>query len=71
MIMVAYITADQASFLQGKEWCADNYFNPAKDGTGNWFISEQEVRGCNVKGLDWVGKLTLEPMKSQDEDGRP
>jgi hypothetical protein len=56
--MIAQLTDDQAKELTGKEWQPDSFFAPFKTQNG-WAISEQEVNGCETKGLEWVCKLPL------------
>lgn len=56
--MIAYLTEDQARELTGKEWQPDSFFAPFQVGQ-KWAISEQEVNGCETKGLEWVCKLPL------------
>ena len=55
----AKLTYEQADLLIGKKWAKDSLFNPLQDVDGNWYISEEEVMGCNVSGLEWVNDLKL------------
>jgi hypothetical protein len=56
--MIAHITDEQAKELRGQEWQPDCFFAPFPVGKA-WAISEQEVTGCETKGLEWVCKLPL------------
>jgi hypothetical protein len=56
--MIAYLTDDQARELTGQEWQPDCLFAPFEAAKG-WAISEQEVKGCVTKGLEWVCELPL------------
>jgi len=56
--MIAYITDDQLDELRGKQWRDACPFAPFPVGK-EWAISEQEVNGCETKGLEWVRKLPL------------
>jgi hypothetical protein len=55
----AKLTDEQAEMIIGKEWATDSLFNVLKDVDGTWYISEEEVVGCNVSGLEWVNNLKL------------
>ena len=53
---VYLLTQEQAGWLDGIEFVADNYFNPIQDADGNWIISIEEVEQSS---LDWVKFLPL------------
>lgn len=53
---VHLLTEEQAGWLDGVEFVADNYFNPIQDADGNWIISIEEVEQCSI---DWVKDLPL------------
>ena len=53
---VHLLTEQQAIWLDGVEYVADNYFNPIQDADGNWIISIEEVEQSS---LDWVKFLPL------------
>jgi hypothetical protein len=53
---VYLLTQEQAGWLDGVEFVADNYFNPIQDADGNWIISIEEVEQSS---LDWVKFLPL------------
>jgi hypothetical protein len=53
---VYILTEEQAGWLDGVEFVADNYFNPIQDADGNWIISIEEVQQSS---LDWVKFLPL------------
>lgn len=53
---VYLLTQEQAGWLDGVEFVADNYFNPIQDADGNWIISTEEVEQSS---LDWVKFLPL------------
>jgi hypothetical protein len=57
---VHLLTEEQAGWLDGVEFVADNYFNPIQDADGNWIISIEEVEQSS---LDWVKYLPLITFK--------
>lgn len=39
------LTQEQSELLKGKSYDKDKLFNPVQDKFGDWFISDQEVKG--------------------------
>ena len=52
------LTETQKDQLIGQTWDGVQYFNPTQDADGNWFISVEEVNGCEKEELAWVKELT-------------
>jgi len=53
------LTTEQKNLLTGQKWDGEQYFNPTLDADGNWFISIEEVNGCN--SIEWIKTLPLIP----------
>ena len=54
------LTETDAEFLKGKTYSKDMIFNPVQDINGEWFISEEEVKGnTNRRYKDILSKLEL------------
>jgi hypothetical protein len=53
------LTTEQKNLLIGQKWDDETYFNPILDVDGNWFISIEEVNGCN--SIEWIHDLPLIP----------
>jgi hypothetical protein len=54
------LTETDAGFLTGKTYAKDMIFNPVQDINGDWFISEEEVKGnTNRRYKDILSKLEL------------
>ena len=54
---VRILTAEQKDLLNGQMWNNQAYFNPTLDANGNWFISNEEVNGCEKQEFAWVKEL--------------
>ena len=54
---VRILTAEQKDLLNGQMWNNQAYFNPTLDANGNWFISQEEVNGCEKPEFAWVKEL--------------
>lgn len=54
---VRILTAEQKDLLIGQMWNSQAYFNPTQDADGNWFISNEEVSGCENAEFAWVKEL--------------
>jgi hypothetical protein len=54
---VRQLTAEQKDLLIGQMWNNGSYFNPTQDANGNWFISNEEVNGCEKSEFSWVKEL--------------
>lgn len=55
---VRQLTLEQKDLLIGQMWNNGSYFNPTLDANGNWFISNEEVNGCEKLEFAWVKELT-------------
>jgi len=55
---VRQLTVEQKDLLNGQKWNNGSYFNPTLDADGNWFISNEEVNGCEKQEFAWVKELT-------------
>ena len=54
---VRQLTLEQKDLLIGQMWNNQAYFNPTLDANGNWFISNEEVNGCEKPEFAWVKEL--------------
>jgi hypothetical protein len=55
---VRQLTGEQKDSLVGQTWNGTAFFNPTLDADGNWFISNEEVNGCEKPEFAWVKELT-------------
>ena len=55
---VRQLTLEQKDLLIGQMWNNQAYFNPTQDVDGIWFISNEEVNGCEKEEFAWVKELT-------------
>ena len=55
---VRKITTEQRDLLIGQTFDGVQYFNPILDANDNWFISNEEVNGCEKPEFAWVKELT-------------
>ena len=55
---VRQLTLEQKDLLIGQMWNNGSYFNPTQDADGNWFISNEEVNGCEKEEFSWVKELS-------------
>jgi len=54
---VRQLTTEQKDLLIGQMWNNQAYFNPTLDANDNWFISNEEVSGCENPEFAWVKEL--------------
>ena len=54
---VRQLTLEQKDLLIGQMWNNGSYFNPTLDANENWFISNEEVNGCEKLEFSWVKEL--------------
>ena len=54
---VRQLTTEQKDLLIGQMWNNGSYFNPTQDANENWFISNEEVNGCEKPEFTWVKEL--------------
>ncbi len=53
------LTTEQKDLLTGQKWDGEQYFNPTLDADGNWFISIEEVNGCDKPEFQWLKSCEL------------
>ena len=53
------ITEQQKDFLIGQMWYGVTYFNPMQDSEDNWFVSIEEVNGCDKSEFQWLKSCEL------------
>jgi hypothetical protein len=58
-MIVRLLTEEQKDALIGQTYDGVQFFNPTLDADGNWFISNEEVNGCN--SIEWIKNLPLIP----------
>ena len=68
MSLVAIITEYQRGALTGKSYDGVSKFNPTKDGNGDYFISQEEIDQCTVKGFEFINDLELTEHIELTED---
>ncbi len=57
---VRKLTIEQKDLLIGKVWGYENQiFNPVLDANGNYFVSQEEVNGCNKPEFQWLKSCEL------------
>ena len=61
MTQVYQLTEIQAYTIRGQQYTNSSYFSPVKDGDGYWFISAEEVNGCDNADFLWVKDLPAVP----------
>ena len=58
-MQVVKITEEQKDSLIGQIWDGVTFFNPTKDANNNWFVSQEEVNGCNKPEFQWLKSCEL------------
>ena len=58
-MQVVKITEEQKDQLVGQTWDGVQFFNPTIDADGQYFVSQEEVGGCNKRGLQWLKSCEL------------
>lgn len=58
-LMVVKLTDSQAESLIGQTWDGVTFFNPTIDANGNYFVSQEEVNGCNKPEFQWLKSCEL------------
>ena len=58
-MQVVKITEQQKDFLIGQTWDGVTFFNPTIDAENNWFVSQEEVNGCNKPEFQWLKSCEL------------
>jgi hypothetical protein len=64
---VYLLTQEQAGWLDGIEFVADNYFNPIQDADGNWIISIEEVEQSSLDWVKFLPLITYKPITTWQE----
>jgi hypothetical protein len=58
-MQVVKITEQQKDLLIGQMWEGVTFFNPTKDAENQWFVSQEEVNGCNKSEFQWLKTCEL------------
>lgn len=58
-MQVVKITETQKNLLIGQTWDGVTFFNPTIDANGNYFVSQEEVNGCNKPEFQWLKSCEL------------
>ena len=53
------LTEEQKDLLLGQTWDGVQFFNPTQDANNNWFVSQEEVNGCNKPEFQWLKSCEL------------
>jgi hypothetical protein len=53
------LTTKQKDLLIGQTWDGVTFFNPTIDADGNYFVSQEEVNGCNKPEFQWLKSCEL------------
>lgn len=59
MQQVFKISLEQKHLLIGQTWDGITFFNPTLDSLGNYFVSQEEVNGCNKPEFSWLKSCLL------------
>lgn len=58
-MQVVKITETQKDLLIGQTWDGVTFFNPIIDADGQYFVSQEEVNGCNKPEFQWLKSCEL------------
>jgi hypothetical protein len=58
-MQVVKITQEQKDLLMGQTWDEVTFFNPTIDADGQYFVSQEEVNGCNKLDFQWLKSCEL------------
>ena len=58
-MQVVKITQEQKDLLVGQTWDGVTFFNPTIDADGQYFVSQEEVNGCNKPAFQWLKSCEL------------
>ena len=58
-MQVFKITEQQKDLLIGQTWNDTAFFNPTLDADNQWFVSIQEVYGCDKPEFQWLKDCEL------------
>ena len=56
---VRKLTIEQKDSLIGQTWDGVTFFNPTIDATGQYFVSQEEVNGCDKPEFQWLKSCEL------------
>ena len=59
MQVVKISTIELKDSLIGETWDGVQFFNPTLDANNNWFVSKEEVNGCNKPEFQWLKSCEL------------
>jgi len=58
-MQVVKITEQQKDLLIGQTWDGVTFFNPTIDADGQYFVSQEEVNGCDKPEFQWLKMCEL------------
>jgi hypothetical protein len=58
-MQVVRISNEQKDLLIGEKWNDEAFFNPTLDADNEWFVSIQEVYGCDKPEFKWLRQCEL------------
>lgn len=58
-MQVVRITEQEKNSLLGEKWDDETFFNPVLDADNEWFVSIEEVYGCNKQEFQWLKQCEL------------
>ena len=58
-MQVVKITQEQKDLLICQTWDNVTFFNPTIDADGQYFVSQEEVNGCNKPEFQWLKSCEL------------
>ena len=58
-MQVVKITEQQKDLLIGQTWDGVTFFNPILDADNQWFVSIEEVNGCDKQDFQWLKSCEL------------
>lgn len=58
-MQVVKLTIAEKDLLIGQTWDDITFFNPTLDADGEWFISQEEVNGCEKLEFQWMKNCPL------------
>lgn len=59
MQVVKIPTIELKDSLIGETWDGVQFFNPTLDAAGQYFVSQEEVNGCNKPEFQWLKSCEL------------
>jgi hypothetical protein len=58
-MQVVKITEQQKDLLIGQTWDGLTFFNPIQDAENQWFVSIEEMNGCDKPEFQWLKSCEL------------